>query len=69
MHVVRQREVNGNRNVFVAYGDETLTSGNGGYFSLELVSTKVSHVINIIADDKRNRSLYCRRHSMHDSVC
>ncbi|CAM9934827.1 unnamed protein product [Ectocarpus fasciculatus] len=37
MKVVRQREVNGARNVFVAYGDESLQTKDGGYFSLELV--------------------------------
>eukprot|EP00752_Nemacystus_decipiens_P017767 g15929.t1 len=37
MKVVRQREVNGARNVFVAYGAETLANKSGGYFSLELV--------------------------------
>ncbi|CAM9272067.1 unnamed protein product [Ectocarpus sp. 13 AM-2016] len=37
MKVVRQREVNGARNVFVAYGDESLQNKDGGYFSLELV--------------------------------
>lgn len=30
MKVVRQREVNGARNVFVAYGDESLQSKDGG---------------------------------------
>lgn len=30
MKVVRQREVNGARNVFVAYGEETLANKNGG---------------------------------------
>lgn len=30
MKVVRQREVNGNRNVFVAYGEESLAIKNGG---------------------------------------
>jgi hypothetical protein len=50
MRVVRQREVNGNRNVFVAYGEETLASGTGGYFSLELVSTKVSNCCNQLRD-------------------
>lgn len=30
MKIVRQREVNGARNVFVAYGEETLASKNGG---------------------------------------
>eukprot|EP00903_Cladosiphon_okamuranus_P020987 g19279.t1 len=37
MKIVRQREVNGARNVFVAYGEETLANKDGGYFSLELV--------------------------------
>ncbi|CAM9464285.1 unnamed protein product [Discosporangium mesarthrocarpum] len=37
MQVVRQREVGGSRNVFVAYGPESLASKGGGYFSLELV--------------------------------
>lgn len=30
MKVVRQREVNGARNVFVAYGEETLANKDGG---------------------------------------
>ncbi len=30
MKVVRQREVNGARNVFVAYGEETLSDKSGG---------------------------------------
>lgn len=37
MKVVRQREVNGARNVFVSYGEESLRAKDGGYFSLELV--------------------------------
>lgn len=30
MKIVRQREVNGARNVFVAYGQETLANKDGG---------------------------------------
>lgn len=40
MKVLRQRTVGEDRNVFVGYGKETLTTPDGGYFSLELVKTK-----------------------------
>ena len=52
MHIVRERTVNGVRTVFVAYGNETLSTGTGGYFALELQTAEAS-VLGILS--------FCRR--------
>lgn len=38
MKIVRQREVKGSRNVFVAYGEESLKKENGGIFKSVLLA-------------------------------
>jgi hypothetical protein len=45
MKVVREREVGDSKNVFVAYGPETLSISDGGYFSLELVKKKGKRIV------------------------
>ena len=56
MKVVRQREVNGARNVFVAYGEETLANKNGGESFVASSCSKISaHSEESAADIRPNR--------------